>query len=188
MLPEPWLAPTWSWAAVDTPIQFTYEEPTHGRNEGISVTMGMPGVYHNISTWISYDLTFMTSILKVQLRAAENVRVCAANMELCGPFRKVDLAEMRENHGLRFNRCRSDKFIARTRAGTLEHWALLLARGTGSSNVKDARIDVGLIIQPGVTNKSICRRYGYFEQFYWKGDKYQWFADVEFEIKEITIY
>jgi hypothetical protein len=194
LMPPENRCPTWSWAAVDTPIVFTYKElTTTGRNESIPLNFGMPGVYHRMPMHVKYELTWMTKILGGEVESSSNGAVDFGYLIVNGPYKKVDLKEIYHDSkfAYQFNpqaRHEDSRFIPDTRAGTPEYWALLLARGTGSSNIKDARVDVGLIVEPGKEDKDICRRYGYFEQCYWKGDDYIWFANEEDEMKTMTMF
>jgi hypothetical protein len=83
---------------------------------------------------------------------------------------------------------KGNKFIPDTTAGTPGHWALLLAGEKGRSNIPGARVDVLLILEPAVRNKSIGRRYGYVEQFYREGDDYIWFPGPDGEIRKMAIF
>jgi hypothetical protein len=196
LVPPETRCPTWSWAAVDTPAVFTYKELViTGRNESIPVCFGMPGVYHRILMHVKYELTWMTKVLGGAVDTMSNGAVVNHGyLVVRGPCKKVDLDEIRHDSEFPYRRnpqARHDssKFIPDTRAGTPEHWALLLARGVGSSNIKDARVDVGLILEPGIDDKSLCRRYGYFEQCYWKGDDYVWFAkEEEDEVRTMRMF
>jgi hypothetical protein len=196
LMPPETRCPTWSWAAVDTPVVFTYKElAITGRNESTPVSLGMPGVYHRILMHFKYELTWMTKVIGGKVGTYSNGAIeNNGYLVIRGPCRRIDLDEIRHDSAFPYQhnpqaRHESSKFIPDIRAGTPEHWALLLARGVGSSNVKDARVDVGLILEPGINDKSICRRYGYFEQCYWEGDDYVWFAKEEDEVvRTMTIF
>jgi len=196
LMPPEMRCSSWSWAAVDTPVKFTYKElAITGRNESTTLSLGMPGIYHRMPMHIKYELTWMTAVLggKVDTLPYGAVQDMGY-LVVRGPCKKIDLDEIRHDSDFAYQhnpqaRHESSRFIPHTLVGTPEHWALLLARGVGSSNVEDARVDVGLILEPGVTEKSICRRYGYFEQCYWKGDDYVWFAkDGEEAMKTMTMF
>jgi hypothetical protein len=195
MLPET-RCPTWSWAAVDTPIVFTYKGLViTGRNENTPINLGMPGVYHYMPFHMKYDLTWKTKVLGGKLSVASNGAVMGNGyLVVRGPCKKINLNEIEYDSRFPYQhnpqaRHKSSRFIPDTTASTPEYWALLLARGVGSSNIRDARVDVGLIIEPGIKDKSICRRYGYYEQAYWRYDDYVWFAkDEEESVKTITIF
>jgi hypothetical protein len=73
------------------------------------------------------------------------------------------------------------------RAISLENWGLLLLTGTGSSNVKDARVDVIIAldkVEVEGDKEWVFRRAGYVQQHYWKGDTYPVFRDDREEVNE----
>ena len=104
--------------------------------------------------------------------------------------------EWRENSGVKgFKHNRQARSISDSwspdfcQATSFENWGLLLMTGTGSPNVKDARIDVIMALDRVEANKEwVFRRAGYVEQCYWKGDKYPIFQDDREELnQQITI-
>ena len=180
---------------MDTPVKFTYKElAITGRNESIPLNFGMPSVFHEILMHVKYELTWTTQLLGGEMYTLPNGAVVGQSyIVVRGPCKRINLDEISHDSDFPYQhnpqaRHETSRFIPNTRAGTPEHWALLLARGVGSSNIKEARIDVGLILEPAIKDKSICRRYGYLEQCYWKGDDYVWFAKDEEVLKTFKMF
>jgi hypothetical protein len=180
--PDLYRAPTWSWASVDTGARLNYPKLTRGRMENI---LGM-------SFWVSYRLAWEANILGVESARKANGQVTKALLKIEGRLRKIEWQENSGLGGYKYNRqTRSitDSWEPDFRMGTSwEIWGLLLMHGTGPSNCKDARIDVGLVLEPVEGKDGTFRRFGYFEQCFWEGDTYPIFRDNREEVRNaITI-
>ncbi|KAG0606678.1 hypothetical protein M758_9G159900 [Ceratodon purpureus] len=142
--------------------------------------------------WISYNLEWKAEIIEAKVAAKPNGQVIDGYLRIRGPMRIIEWRENSGLKGLQHNpqaRSVSDTWLPDFRAGTSwEIWGLLIARGTGPSNVRGARIDVGLVLEPVKGHDNVFRRFGYFEQCYWDNDTYPIFAgDKEKETRSIII-
>ena len=168
--PSEYRAPTWAWASVNTGVFNRVPDLVEGRYENI---LGM-------TMWISYSIEWKAEILDVSVTAKKNGRVTDGSLSIKGPMRKIEWRENSGLEGLKHNRqARStgDCWLPDFRAATSwELWGILIACGYGSSVAKDARIDVGLCVEPVKGQENVFRRFGIFQQCYWVGDTYPMFA------------
>ncbi|KAG8530221.1 uncharacterized protein KY384_004721 [Bacidia gigantensis] len=173
-------APTWSWASVDTIVLNCMPDLVGGRYENIL----------DLSMFVSYQFEWKAEIVQHDVSARPNGEVTAGVLVLKAPVRKVEWAE---NSGARARkhsdhaRSVNDSWSSDFRAGiSCDSFAVLIGRGTSSSNVKGGRIDVGLVVEPHPT-RGFCCRYGVFQQCYWEGDTYPIFAEQRDQEKKIMV-
>jgi hypothetical protein len=172
-------APSWSWACVDSGVRLEYPDLHQGCNENIL----------GFSMWVPYSLTKQFSVVDVLFSALLNGQISYGHLVLNGRVRKMEWRENSGVKGFKYNRQArsiSDQWSPDFRRATsFDNWGLLLMTGTGSPNVKDARVDVIMALDSVKADKEwVFRRAGYVQQHYWKGDKYPIFQDDREELNE----
>lgn len=119
-------------------------------------------------------------IVQVHVKAKPNGAVSEEKLRIQGPMREIEWQENSGIKGLRHDhqaRSVNNRWIPDFGAGmSRDIWGLLIARGTGSFNMRNARLDIGLVSEPV---ENAFRRFGYFEQYYWKDDVYPIFAGAK---------
>jgi hypothetical protein len=138
-----------------------------------------------------YTLEWKAEILEVSVRAEQNGKVSYGELRIKDPMRRIEWRENSGRKGLRHNRqarSENDRWAPDTIAGwSSETWAMWIAHGSGSSNVKDARVDIGLALSLAHGYENVFGRCGIFEQYFWEHDDYPIFARKELEHVAVTI-
>lgn len=185
--PKVYQAPTWSWASVNSPVDFPLQELIRGKAENLQGNA--THVRYKFGVVIEPQEIFASPTHE---GSRTNGQVSHGYLKLKAPLQAFDWSK---------NTSTNSKTVSTDKRGENDVWtrdyrdfseeglkAMLVARGFpdayDSRTMTDdmrihARVDVGLILRPlGTTEENIMvyERCGHFEQYFWSSDEYPLFA------------